>query len=71
MERRRRRFPAWTLACLLLMNAAAWTAVQAKVYDRCELAMELHERFKFPKRDLDKCTRRHELALVLRAHAHS
>lgn len=29
--------------------------VDAKIYDRCELARELHDRFKFSKRDLDKC----------------
>ncbi|XP_022685953.1 uncharacterized protein LOC111258739 isoform X1 [Varroa jacobsoni] len=28
--------------------------VDAKIYDRCELARELHDRFKFSKRDLDK-----------------
>ncbi|OQR72473.1 hypothetical protein BIW11_10357, partial [Tropilaelaps mercedesae] len=28
--------------------------VNAKIYDRCELARELHDRFKFSKRDLDK-----------------
>ncbi|EEC08836.1 hypothetical protein IscW_ISCW018431 [Ixodes scapularis] len=51
MERRRRRLPAWTLALLM---SGLWATARAKVYDRCELALELHERFKFPKRDLDK-----------------
>ncbi|XP_077543320.1 uncharacterized protein LOC144155630 [Haemaphysalis longicornis] len=56
MERHRRGRPGaagYALTGLVLASVvleAAW----ARIYDRCELAMELHDRFKFPKRDLDK-----------------
>lgn len=48
----RERRHAWWVPWLFLVALAA--AVRAKVYDRCELAMELHDRFKFSKRDIDK-----------------
>ncbi|KAH6948132.1 hypothetical protein HPB50_023082 [Hyalomma asiaticum] len=53
MERRRRRPASYALTGLVLASVGC-AAVWARIYDRCELALELHDRFKFPKRDLDK-----------------
>ncbi|XP_065291904.1 uncharacterized protein [Dermacentor albipictus] len=51
---RRRRWPASYALTGLVLASVGLPAVWARVYDRCELALELHDRFKFPKRDLDK-----------------
>ncbi|XP_028967305.1 uncharacterized protein LOC108864256 [Galendromus occidentalis] len=43
----------WLLG-LFSVTALTFSITSAKIYDRCELARELHDRFKFSKRDLDK-----------------